>query len=741
MQTNFFPIDIDSDSFQCQTVPYSAERLDELRESHNSSYSFFRYGELIVVSPHDADGEQLGEYKTFDAHADTALAGSLLRHLLFQEFRRNIKGVVPTSFSPLEFLSRKHDHDPIRKLLPEELHEVIGFPRVISIAVEQIEVDGKPRHGFLISYRNRWQLALTLENLKKEDYPIVGSEVLGVEPLGGLQDVLAPRESFLGVVRKLNASTVTVETNDGLVERSLEQLAIRRTHRQLGTLLQAKIGRTKTDAVFKAIRSQSEKRAKPDLMIKEIREVARWIGKLEFRNGDNFSARLSKNTNLAATPFRLERTKLIFDYTPGTATDRPLSGLLRHGPFDSAKFDPKSPHFLVMFRGNNRGAMTEFAGRLIDGLPDSSFFKKGLRDLFRLQEIKHTLTVVPGESPQDYEQAFDNAVAQNSGSKFDLVLVECSGDSKRFPPADNPYLRIKSRAMALGIPVQCVRDTHVRAKGDHPNTLGPLALQMYAKIGGQPWRLPASQTVDQELVVGLGSSLRRRNAWQNAEQSRVVGLTTFFLGDGRYVLGENLPAVEYDQYFDRLLEYLEKTITQLSEDYGWKEGQTVRLVFHVFKPLKNIEVDVVDELVKRFSKFNIVYAFVTVSLRHPWLMYQQDGNGRVQASERCANLVLNDHSCLVQLKGNKDRTNWKHRPPQPVKIQIHEKSTYDDLQYIAQQVMDFSCLSWRGFFPSELPVTIRYSKLMADLTSKLSQIDGWNSAAIDQHFRRKKWFL
>jgi len=40
-----------------------------------------------------------------------------------------------------------------------------------------------------------------------------------------------------------------------------------------------------------------------------------------------------------------------------------------------------------------------------------------------------------------------------------------------------------------------------------------------------------------------------------------------------------------------------------------------------------------------------------------------------------------------------------------------------------------------------LPVTILYSKLMADLTSKLQQIDGWNPSVIDQHFRRKKWFL
>lgn len=745
MLTNFFPFGVPSDSFQAQVIPYSADKLRQMRLKHNSEYSFFRYREMIAVSPHTENAPQLGKYETFDPAAHPGLVGSLLRHLLFQEFRNKITDVVPTSFAPLEFPSRKANHDPIAALLPDEIQNVFGYPRVISIAVEQIMQGGKPKHGLLISYRNRWQLSLSLEDLLSQGYAVVGSEVLSLEPMEGLRGVLAPKESLLGVVESVDGEMARIKTNQGIVERPLNELTIRRTRRQLAKFLKLRIGDEKTEMLFKMVLAHNKKQANPDMMINEIRQVGKWISSLRFRNGDNFSAFTSSDCELRGPSYKLERSKLIFDYAPGTAIDRPLSGLWNHGPFDSSKFDPKSPHILLMFRGSNRGAMTEFFGRLIDGLPESAYFKKGFRDLFRLHEIKHSIAVIEGETPEAYESAFDLAVKQNSDRNFDLVLVECSDDSEKFPPKKNPYLRTKVRAMSLGIPVQCVRDSHVRATSEHANTLGPLALQMYAKIGGQPWRLPASQTVDQELIVGLGSSLKRQNAWQNAEQSRVVGLTTFFLGDGRYVLGENLPAVAYDDYFDRLLEYLEKTINLVSEEYGWNDGENVRVVFHVFKPLKNIEVDVVDVLMKRFKRFNIVFAFVTVSLNHPWMMYQklekERGKTFTVPSERCANLILNNSTCLVQVKGNKDRTNFNHRPPLPVKIQIHEKSTYDDLQYISQQVMDFSCLTWRGFFPSELPVTIHYSKLMADLTSKLQQIDGWNPAVIDQHFRRKKWFL
>jgi len=385
MQTNFFPFGIAGDSFQAQTLPYSAEKLRELRLEHNSEYSFFRYGESIVISPHSEAVPQLGTYHTFDPVEHPGLVGSLLRHLLFQEFRKKIADVIPTSFAPLEFPSRERTHDPIADLLPEKMGKVLEYPRVMSIAVEQITQRGKPKHGLLVSYRNRWQLSLTLEDLQRGGYPVVGSEVLAFEPLEGLEGVLTPKESLLGVVKELNGATARLETNEGVIERPLNELTIRRTRQQLATLLKLRISDAETDRIFKAVRAHGEKQANPEFMIGEIRRVGERISRLRFRNGDNFSAYTSSNSELNGPSYDLERTKLMFDYTPGTANDRPLSGLLKHGQFDSAKFDPKSPHVLVMFRASNRGAMTEFFGCLVSGLPDSKFFKKG----FVTVSLKH----------------------------------------------------------------------------------------------------------------------------------------------------------------------------------------------------------------------------------------------------------------------------------------------------------------------------------------------------------------
>lgn len=72
--------------------------------------------------------------------------------------------------------------------------------------------------------------------------------------------------------------------------------------------------------------------------------------------------------------------------------------------------------------------------------------------------------------------------------------------------------------------------------------------------------MPATQSVDREILIGIGHSLDRPNLWSGAEQSRIVGITTFFLGDGSYMLGERLRSVAYADYFNELLKSLEASI-------------------------------------------------------------------------------------------------------------------------------------------------------------------------------------
>jgi len=749
--TNFFRIKIPFEVFQIQRLSYSEERLFALRQEHNKVASFFRNGDFIYISPSKGSDLKLGELVEVKIGESPRIVLSLVRHLIFRNFRNAFPDRVPQSFSPLRFFSTKTEHDPLRRLLPPELREQISYPRLIEVEARQIQEDGKPSFGILIRSRHRWQLKVALRSLLEEGFELVGKSVLETEPIPGLEGILAPDENLLGEIVSIHGGDVEIRTNDGVVSRHIDCLQMQRTRQQIGALLAFKLGEQKATKVFENLREDRQERERPNFYFAEAGKYAAWFSGTKaqpraYENDDGFSFTVTNINTFPGSSMLLHRTSLIFDYGPGASESTPFAGLSKFGPFNAARFERNELRMLAIFHTQSRGAATQFLKRLIDGIPDSRYFQRGLKALFRLTSVEPILKEVRNSNPESYEEVIDEAVKDIDTRGFDIALVECPEGSKLIPIKDNPYYRARVRLMSYGIPTQGVRDQHLRSTQDVLQwTLGPMALQIYAKVGGTPWRLPGSQSVDKEIVIGIGHSLERPNLWSGAEQSRVVGITTFFLGDGSYVLGERLKSVPYEMYFEELLKALKTSINSVAEQYAWKDGNTVRIVFHIFKPIKNIEADVVARLIEEFARFKILFAFVTISTEHPWMMfrgaYEKKGHTTVTLCERGDNLILDPYNCLLQIRGDKDRPNKKQRPPYPVSIRVHEKSTYRDLKYITQQIHDFAFLSWRSFFPSETPVTVFYSSLIAKESSKLNKIPGWNAGFLDTHFRRKQWFL
>ncbi len=751
MVTNFFRISILCESFQIQRVPFAEDKLSALRQQHNKDASFFRNGDFIYISPRKGAELELGELATIKIDESPGVVLSLIRHLVFRAFRDAFPDRIPESFSPLRFFSAKEEHDALSKFLPAALKGQISYPRMVEALARQVMEQGKPSFGLLVGSRQRWRCAVNLRGLREQGFDVIGKSVLESVPIPGLEGVLAPDESLLGEIVSVDGEEAEIKTNDGIVRRRLDALHLQRTREQIGAFLALKLGAQTATRLFESLREERRDRERPNFFFGEAARFAAWFSGSKaqprvYENNDGFCFTVTTNSAFDGPSVALHRTSLIFDYGPGASENTPFAGLSKFGPFNAARFERNDLRMLVISHPQSRGAVTQFLKRMIDGIPESRYFQRGLKALFRLTSVQPVLKEVKSSFADAYEEAIDEAVKDADNGGFDIALVECPEGSKLIPTKENPYYRARARLMSYGIPTQGVRDEHLRASQDALQwTLGPMALQIYAKVGGTPWRLPGTQSVDREILVGIGNALERPNLWSGAEQSRIVGITTFFLGDGSYMMGERLRSVPYGEYFDELLKALRTSINAVAQEYAWKEGDSVRIVFHIFKPIKHIEADVVAKLVESFPQFKILFAFVTISTEHPWMLFrdvfERNGKTEVVLCERGDNLILDSHNCLLQIRGDRDRPNRRQRPPYPVSIRVHEKSTYKDLKFIAQQIHDFAFLSWRSFFPSETPVTVFYSSLIASESSKLNKIPGWKPGFLDQHFRRKQWFL
>lgn len=747
MHTNFFRIKLPFRKFQIQRLGYSEELLQNLKAKYNDHASFFRHDNYIYISPEVDFDEDIGELVTLEVNDSVKIVLSLIRHLLFRTFRDAFPERIPQSFSPLRFYSTKDEHDIAKEYLPSKLKGKITYSRLVEVEARSIEESGEPLFGILIRSQQRWQIKYTVRDLVNMGYDLRGKNVLEAQPIPGLEGILAPEEELLGEIVGIEGEMAVINSNYGPLRKNMADLFLQRTKNQIGDFLNFTMGEDQTDEFFDIVRNTQVKLFGVLAIYEDIEKFAKWFAVHNerprcYQNNDGFLFNITQNNQFGSQRIDIQRTNLIFDYGPGASELTPFKGISNHGPFNSERFEKNNLNVLALCHQQSRGAMSTFLKRLIDGIPESRVFKRGAKSLFRLTSVNPVIYEVNGTLIEDYIKTIDKAIA-SSDLKFDIALIECDDNSKNLPIEVNPYYNARAKLMGYGIATQGVKTSHLRSNVKKVEwTLSPLALQIYAKVGGTPWRLPSSQGVDQEIVIGIGHSIDRKNQWSGAEQSRLVGITTFFLNDGRYMLGERLRSVPYEEYFDELLDSLKSSIKRISKEYAWQVGQTIRIVFHVFKPMKNVEADVVRELVTSFSNYRILFSFVTISTQHPWLMIRGYNRGKsVTLCERGDNIILDQHTCLLQLRGDGDRPNKKQRPPRPVVVRIHERSTFKDIKYIVQQIHDFSYLSWRSFYPNETPVTVFYSNLIASETKKLSRVSDWKKEFLDQHFRRKQWFL
>lgn len=440
MVTNFFRISISVETFQIQRVPYSHEKLVALRKEHNKDASFCRNGDFIYISPRKGARLKLGEFADVNVNDSPGVVLSLIRHLIFRAFRDAFPDRVPESFSPLRFFSAKPEHDPVKVFLPDELQTQISYPRMVEVEARQIMEGGKPSFGLLIRSRQRWQFNIDLRNLLEQGFDLVGRSVLESLPIPGLEGVLAPDETLLGEIISVDGDEAEITTNDGVIRRKLDSLHLQRTGEQIGAFLAFRLGEQKATTLFKTLREDRKVRERPNFFYSEAGKFASWFYGSKgqprvYENSDGFSFTVTMNNFFNGSTFLLYPTSLIFDYGPGASESTPFTGLSKFGPFNAARFERNDLRMLVVFHPQSRGAVTQFLKLLIDGIPDSKYFQRGLKSLFRLTSVQPVLKEVKSFLPDAYENAIDEAVKDTDSRSFDVALVEC-------PEGSNSFLRI-----------------------------------------------------------------------------------------------------------------------------------------------------------------------------------------------------------------------------------------------------------------------------------------------------------
>jgi hypothetical protein len=436
-------------------------------------------------------------------------------------------------------------------------------------------------------------------------------------------------------------------------------------------------------------------------------------------------------------------------------------GIFDLGPYSQQGFTPSKPRICVVCERSRKGEVEQFLQKLLEGHNEPGrkcFFPNGFIKTYRLQGKDIRFFLADNPTAAAYRKAAQEALAAvtTDAERWHLAYVQVNEASYDLWGEENPYLVTKAAFLAQQIPTQEFKIETTRRSGSGLDfILSNIALASYAKLGGTPWHLKVNSPMAHELVVGIGSASISDS--RLGARERMVGITTLFTSEGRYLIGNMSNAVAFEEYGKAVVEMLTSAIERARKDMNWQNGDEVRLIFHSFKPLKDTEADAVKAVAESLKDYQVDFAFLHVAQDHDTVLFDSNNPGAKSfaagvargvevmkgefAPMRGTYLTLNKSNAILSLTGSKEVKKPTDGLPYPVLLHLHRSSTFADMKYLTEQVYTFACHSWKSFDMAGMPVTIGYSQLIARLLGRLGALPHFSVDSIHGRLNRLRWFL
>lgn len=755
LKLNFAPIKFKEKDYSLYLLPYeSEEQLKQLRQLYNATNSFFRYGDTIYHSPMvEEEGYRQGTLRNFSVDEPNTqhITKSLIHHTLFRWIFSN--NIVASSFHPIEFMSRLDKDNILRTKIPEEFQSKIAYRKGIKIDTRVLVRNQKPIYGVLFDTYHRWDINIPCDELHSKGIDLTGLFVVADD---FFSETLKPKRSLKGAVISIEDSTAIIQGDGEELKLSLSGLYLENGKHNRRKILEKYLSSREVTEIEKFVFRTAGKRRGAEGRAISLNPIYKSFLKKSFGSKNIFEFKITEFFDSGSDLWqskKLHRPTYFFNASSTESNALHDKGLDYFGPYSKSYFSPSKPVIAVVCREESYGQFSVFINKLKDGISLSNTknpFQKGMLGKYHLHDIQFSFHQFKNPTPIELNKVIQEVLTRSPNAS--LAIIESTNKYFEFQDSQNPYFFLKAKFLSRGIPSQEFRIETISKKDKNlAYVLNTACLAMYAKMGGTPWRIHSKRS-HREIIIGIGNSVIKSSRFRSG--NRYVGISSFFSEFGEYLLSNKTQECEYENYFEGLKSSLLSSIKGLGKKQNWEKGETVLINFHLFKPLKDNEIEVIEELVVELKQdFDVLFSYLTFNKRHPYLVFDPNQQGKKDWARggrqkgkwqpiRGVNLQIDDHESVIFFTGIHQVKTADQGYAQPVLLKLHEKSTFKDLGYLAQQAFNFTANSYRGFHPISLPVTIDYATQISRLLSKMKRVEGFDSNALfDPKMNNKLWFL
>lgn len=300
------------------------------------------------------------------------------------------------------------------------------------------------------------------------------------------------------------------------------------------------------------------------------------------------------------------------------------------------------------------------------------------------------------------------------------------------------YYKVKKELLDYGMTSQCIEtskmvkvleedngtDRYGRPKANFAYTLQNMAIAMNAKLGGIPWRIK-TETFN-ELIIGIGA---------------------FKTGDTQYIGSafsfENTGIFNSFEYFLKgEIEELAGSIEEAIINFTKVKGKPERLIIHYYKVMSYTnEYEHIEKRLKALDLDIPVY-IVTINKTESEdkVLFDAECNEFMPYSGRYVNLGQRTYLLCNNTRYENCRHSAFDGYPFPVKLKI-DCPYYDGeidgttIKQLIDQVYQFSRIYWKSVKQQNLPVTIKYPEMVAEMAPN------FDGESVPEEFENRLWFL
>ena len=400
----------------------------------------------------------------------------------------------------------------------------------------------------------------------------------------------------------------------------------------------------------------------------------------------------------------------------------PYKGMDKHGPLETPQ--ENRIQFFYIFHSSHKDKAKLLNDFFIKGM--HSF--KGMYQFARVPfftETNFSIIFKDQDNPiPEIEQIIRTRIFKTDVQYIAIYLTPHSkiGSSKQHKSI---YYKVKELLLKRGITSQAIEVQKITNDANFAYSLNNIAIAVLAKLNGVPWRLNVK--LKSELIVGIG-------AFKNTETDiQYIGSAFSFSNNGKFN--------SFDCFMKNQVDELAGSIIQAVKEYVAVQNSPARLIIHFYKQMSNHELDTIEESLHTLGlKIPVFIVSINKTESQDIVAFDNLWPDLMPESGTFINIGHGRYLLFNNTRYPKAFFNNNDGYPFPIKLSI--KCTIPELEKdpkiikeLLDQVYQFSRMYWKSVRQQNLPVTIKYPEMVAEM---FPHFDGYE---IPEFGKSNLWIL